>query len=173
MRNGEINSLSFFLKKIITVIYTIGGKIRPEFEEARLTRTKQDEFAPIYDSGCSFGRELKDEKVTLMLGTPSLIEKYVEDGMSEIHWNQNKVSHFELLQNALTVEPMKKHILVSLQKVINNFNKTEIEKIVRNIDEPLIKSNNPNFFPKERKELVLELLNLRLSKLREIHSQHT
>ncbi len=66
----------------------------------------------------------------------------------------------------------KYFILDTLKKIIEQFDIKRIEEIVFNVDKEIINLGNNNFFPKERKELVLKLLNLRLNKLREIYSQH-
>jgi len=48
----------------------------------------------------------------------------------------------------------------------------KVEQIVLNVDNEIIDLGNSNFLPKERKELVLKLLTLRLNKLKEIYSQY-
>ena len=64
-----------------------------------------NKFAPIYDSGSCLGRELLDDRVVQMLGDEDLIYQYVEKGKSEIHWNNEKKSHFDLIKNILKKFP--------------------------------------------------------------------
>src|SRR4029078_3439529 len=65
-----------------------------------LYRTEM-KFSPIYDSGSSMGRELLDDKVDLILNNEAELNRYIERGTSEIHWNNKKVNHFELINHLL------------------------------------------------------------------------
>lgn len=171
IQTGEIDKMPGWIRKIFTSLYTEKGKMRPELQSAKLLLPKQTRFAPIYDSGCSFGRELDDERVKNMLSDEREIEKYILKGLAEIHWENTKISHFELIKRLLEHEGLKKHIQVSLQKALNLFDPKSIEDIVFNIDKPLIEFGSPNILPKERKELVVKLLTLRIERLRKIYSQ--
>jgi len=170
--SGEIDSMPNWIKKLIKVAYTVKGKIRPELQTARLMLPKQTRFAPIYDSGCSFGRELDDERVQNMLNNEQEIQKYIAKGQAEIHWESNKVSHFELVNKLLESEGLKDVVLDSLKRITEQFDPKSVEQIVLNVDIKLFDLGNSNYLPKERKELVLKLLTLRLNKLREIYSQY-
>lgn len=172
IESGEIESLPVWVKKLIKAIYTVKGKIRPELQTARLMLPKQTRFAPIYDSGCSFGRELDDERISMMLSDELEIQKYIAKGMSEIHWESNKINHFELVNRLLEREGLNEFALDSLKRIIDRFDTIKVEHIVLNIDKELVVLKNTNNLPKERKELVLKLLTLRLNKLREIYSQY-
>ena len=44
-------------------------------------------FAPIYDSGSSLGRELREEKVNQMVADSIQLNAYINRGQSEIHWD--------------------------------------------------------------------------------------
>lgn len=107
-----------------------------------------------------------------MLTNEQEIQKYITKGQAEIHWENNKISHFELVNKLLENEGLKELVLDSLKRIIEKFEVKKIEQIVLNIDKEIIDSGNNNFLPKERKELVLKLLSLRLNKLREIYSQY-
>lgn len=172
IENKEIEKLPKWVIKIVKLAYTVKGKLRPEIAKSRLMLPKSTRFAPIYDSGCSFGRELKDEKIIQMLNDEQQIRKYVEDGLAEIHWKNKKISHFELVTKLLEMDEIKNIIISSLKKVIELFDEKKLEAIVLNIDKEIIELGNSNFLPKERKELVLKLLTLRINKLREIYSQY-
>lgn len=172
IESGEIDSMPNWIKKLIKVAYTVKGKIRPELQTARLMLPKQTRFAPIYDSGCSFGRELDDERVKNMLNNEQEIQKYIAKGQAEIHWESNKVSHFELVNKLLESEGLKDIVLDSLKRITAQFDPKKVEQIVLNVDKELLDLGNSNYLPKERKELVLKLLTLRLNKLREIYSQY-
>lgn len=172
IESGEIDSMPNWIKKLIKVAYTVKGKIRPELQTARLMLPKQTRFAPIYDSGCSFGRELDDERVKNMLNNEQEIQKYIAKGQAEIHWESNKVSHFELVNKLLESEGLKDIVLDSLKRITEQFDPKKVEQIVLYVDKELFDLGNSNYLPKERKELVLKLLTLRLNKLKEIYSQY-
>lgn len=161
-----------WVKKIIKAIYTVKGKIRPELQIARLMLPKQTKFAPIYDSGCSFGRELNDERVKQMLNSEQEIQKYIAKGLAEIHWSGIKISHFELLHKLLQSDDLKDFVLDALKRIIMQFDSQKVEQIVFNVDQEILALGNNSYFPIERKELVLKLLTLRLNKLSEIYSQY-
>jgi hypothetical protein len=126
----------------------------------------------LYDSGCSFGRELNDERINLLLTDEQEIQKYIVKGLAEIHWKNKKISHFELVRNLLEHDSSKEHIMKVLARIIDRFDYQKVEKIVLSIDRELIDLGNPNILPKERKDLVLKLLTLRLNKLQEIYLQY-
>ena len=169
IENGEIEKMPNWLRKIVKAIYTVKGKIRPELQAARLMLPKQTRFALIYDNGCSFGRELDDERIKLMLTNEQEIQKYVAKGLAEIHWENNKISHFELVTKLLEREGLKEFMMSCLKRTIEHFVTKKVEEIVLKVDNDLIELGNPNFLPKEGKELVLKLLILRFNKLREIY----
>lgn len=172
IESGEIDSMPNWIKKLIKVAYTVKGKIRPELQTARLMLPKQTRFAPIYDSGCSFGRELDNERVKQLLNSEQEIQKYVAKGLAEIHWESNKITHFELVNRLLERDGLKEYVLDSLKRIKEQFDPQKVEHIVLNVDTEIIELGNNNYLPKERKELVLKLLTLRFNKLREIYSQY-
>ncbi len=170
IETNEIENLPNWLKKILKFAYTVKGRLRPEIVKSRLMLPKNTRMSPIYDSGCSFGRELNDERIKLMLNHDEEIQKYVAKGFSEIHWEGNKISHFELVTKLLECKELKDFVLESIKRITENFDTIKVEKIVMNVDKELVVLGNPNILPKERKELILKLLTLRLNKLREIYS---
>lgn len=172
IETGGIEELPTWLKNFIKKIVVKKDKLRPELQTVRLMLPKQTRFAPIYDSGCSFGRELDDERIKLMLKNEHEIQKYIAKGLAEIHWEAKKINHFELVTKLLQSEGLKEIILACLKRITEQFDSNKIENIVRNVDKEIIDLENLNFLPKERKELVLKLLTLRLNKLREIYFQY-
>jgi hypothetical protein len=172
IESDKVDSMPNWVKKLIKVVYTVKGKIRPELQTARLMLPKQTRFAPIYDSGCSFGRELDDERIKLMLNNEHEIGKYVAKGLAEIHWEGNKISHFDLVTKLLKIEGLKDFVIASFKRIMEQFDPQKMEEIVRNVDKEIIELGNTNFLPKERKEFVLKLITLRLNKLGEVYSQY-
>lgn len=148
------------------------GKMRPEIEEAKLVLTKTSRFAPIYDSGCCFGRELADDRVIQILKNRDQLKSYVERGKAEIHWDGEKISHFQLLENLLETQEFKKSTLESISKVISMFDSSEIRQIVFEVDQVMESSGLGRHLPSDRKELIWELLALRHQKIRDIHLKY-
>jgi hypothetical protein len=173
VKTGVIETLPNWLKAILKKGFlTDKGEIRSEIQGVRLGLPKQTRFAPIYDSGCSFGRELETERVLNMLDDEAEIEKYLDKGVSEIHWESKKISHFDLLDKLLQRQEFKEIIITLLEKIVANFNIGKIENVVFNIDNDLMIIDNHNVLPKERKELIVKLLTLRFKRLKEIYSQN-
>lgn len=120
-------------------------------------------FSQIYDSGSCLGRELDDEKIKQMLSDDSMIESYIRKGVAEIHWEGEKLNHFDLIEK-LSVD----HSDV-VSKVINrvkkSFSESRIREIVINIDAKLPSELVSNKLPENRKEFVIKLITLRTQKL--------
>lgn len=122
-------------------------------------------FAPIYDSGCCFGREREDEWVKKAIEDPQMIESYIRKGESEIHWDGylKKKKHFELIELLLKHYPtITKKIIV---RVKEKHNSNSIKEIIENIDIN-VPTNLINFKLSEtRKQLMFKLVTLRIEKL--------
>ena len=169
---NEIKKSSIWYNKLLErLFYTDTGQVRHEIKHMRLALLKNTRFAPIYDSGCSFGRELESERVSEMLQSEHKTQHYINKGLAEIHWENKKISHFELIEKITQKGEFKPFIVNSLRKVMNGFDVDKVINIVSNIDIDLTNSGNPNSLPKERKELIVKLLTLRFERLNEIYSQ--
>jgi hypothetical protein len=175
IKSGRINEMPKWIQKIVNKIVTIGGKsekLSPEFKKARLLLSKTTDFSPIYDSGCSFGRELTDEQVKKMLKNDLEIEKYINKGLAEIHWEGKKINHFLLVEMLITDPNYKELVLRSLKKIMDNYDKAHFEIVVMGIDLPLTNSELSVVLPESRKFLALKILNLRYDKLKSIYNRY-
>lgn len=125
-------------------------------------------FAPIYDSGCCFGRELEPERVSKMLDDKQMLEAYVNKGESEIHWegNPKKLKHFDLLK--LVKQDYDKLVTKRIAEVKSNIDLKKIEKLIQQIDINLPEQLKDYKLPDDRKELIVKILTLRLEKLQTI-----
>ena len=172
LSSNEIDSLPTIFKRIIKTLIGSQGKAQAELQKVRLMLPKITRFSPIYDSGCSFGRELSDEKIAILLKDKKELELYINKGKAEIHWQKEKVSHFVLIENLLKTE-FKPQVLKALKNISENFDETAIKDIVDNIDNSLLKAGkNEHLLPLTRKELIVKSLTLRASKLKEIYEKH-
>ncbi|WP_439490636.1 hypothetical protein [Algoriphagus sp.] len=138
----------------------------------RLFLERDTSFAPIYDSGCCFGRELNDEKVSQILSNQDQLNAYIERGRAEIHWRREKISHFQLLENLLSTQKFKEFTFLSLNKVVENFKTSQIKQTIFDIDKVMELSGLGRHLPRERKELIWELLALRHQRIRDIYLNH-
>ncbi len=161
-----------FVEKIFKRLLGKDRTVASGFEELSLFYSKDTSLAPIYDSGCCFGRELTDEKIDQMLKNRDQLESYVDRGKAEIHWDGEKISHFQLLENLLGTQEFKKSTLESISKVINKFDSSEIRQIVFEVDQVMESSGLGRHLPSDRKELIWELLALRHQKIRDIHLKY-
>lgn len=137
-------------------------RLVPELHIAASIATKI-EFAPLYDNGSSLGRELDEARVERLLSDSDMLSSYIRRGVSEIHWNGEKLGHFELLKNLLVShEPALKKII---ERTVNQYNDTTLKNIIFNID-----SITPDKFidyrlSKQRKELIHKMILLRIEEL--------
>jgi hypothetical protein len=132
----------------------------------QLSMTKISRIAPIYDSGSSLGRELKDERVELFLNDEQAFSKYVHNGLAEIHWEGQKITHFQLVENLLNSAHHEQVIIAS--KFLEDWNEDKIEQIINGIDSSVSEEWNYLCIPAQRKKLIIKLLSSRTKKLKEI-----
>lgn len=130
--------------------------------------THEIRFAPIYDSGSSLGRELTQEKVELFLQFEEELNKYIDRGLAEIHWEGKKINHFALVKNLLQSPVYNETVKRIIKRVLENWDNREIERLVREVDQKVPKSHEQYKIPESRKELILKLLTLRSKRLEEL-----
>ena len=158
------NEKKSFLHKTLFQILAITSKAnRKELFEVSKNLNLPGKFSQIYDSGSCLGRELDDEKVRLMLTNNSMIEAYIRKGLSEIHWEGEKLNHFELIEKINKEYPV--FVKKIIQQVESRFNEEEIQNIVMNIDMNLPSNLQSYKLPKERKDLMIKMITLRVQKL--------
>jgi hypothetical protein len=152
------------LQKLI--IDTKKKEVKLELKGVALRGQQTKAFAPIFDNGSSLGRELDAEKIDRMLKNEQELLAYVNRGVSEIHWNSDKVKHIELIKKLL--ESSYSEITVKIiKRVIEQYDAKRIESIVMNIDSPIPAGKYEKYkLPDNRKLLILKLLTLRIEKLK-------
>ncbi len=123
-------------------------------------------FAPIYDSGSSLGREKEDEKIELLIKDSMMMEAYIRRGDAEIHWNGEKLNHFDLIR-----EINKEYTDVvrnTIENIKAKFSKDTIQDIIQKIDMNLPSQLIMYKLPDKRKEFIIKLVTLRVEKLMSI-----
>jgi len=148
-----------FLKSKEKVIHKI------EINDVVYQISTKFEFAPIYDSGCCLGREHSDEKISKYLKDSQMINAYINNGKSEIHWEENnsKSKHFELVNFLLEKYPDDTKSYINRVKTI--YNEDEIKSIIYNIDSSLPDYLIESKLSDDRKEFMFKLITLRIEKL--------
>lgn len=147
--------------------HEISKKIKGVFLKLQKDIAPQN-FAPIYDSGCSFGRELTDINVNKIIKDNQMLEAYVKNGVSEIRWEGNlkKLNHFDL------ISAIKKYHKLEVEKTIENvnskFNYERIRSIIWNIDLNLPSDLEEFKLQDNRKDLIFKIVTLRLGRLKTI-----
>jgi hypothetical protein len=136
-------------------------------KEAILETISVGSMAPIYDSGSSLGRELENDKVNTYLEDEVQLENYMNKGLSELHWNRKKLSHFNLIKE-LMQSSYHEMIFHSLENILTKYDKKWIEDILLNIDISLPEAWSHYRIPENRKQFIIKLVTLRHQKLREI-----
>jgi hypothetical protein len=124
------------------------------------------EFSPIYDSGSSLGREKEDDKIIQLNKDAMMLDAYIRRGDSEIHWEGEKLNHFDLIEKLNKDYP--EIVRKTIAQVKSNYEAEGIRSIVEVIDAKLPQHLTMNKLPKERKEFVIKLITLRIEKLMSI-----
>ena len=147
-----------FFKKIEDV-----GKTFPSLRKDAYVQELR--FSPIYDSGSSLGRELMGVRVNELLQNEQVLEKYIDKGPSEIHWQGNlKLSHFDLLKQIMAT-PYKSDVIAVVQRLQSQWSLDAIKAIVMNVDNNLPETHAAYAIPTNRKQLILKLLTSRFKRL--------
>lgn len=139
-------------------------KLSKDMEQIRLQLINLERTAPVYDSGSSMARELNDEKVQQLLENEQLLNKYVDGGLSELHWENKKLSHFDLvieMLNSSYIEEVR-----AAGKFLSKFDSDRCREIIQKIDDCVPDAWNVYRLPQSRKDLICKLITLRVEKLK-------
>lgn len=129
----------------------------------RIHHLLPNKFAPIYDNGSCLGRENLDGKVLQLLKDNIQLIAYIKRGQSEIHWNQEKKTHFELIQDIMNLYPS--FVKAEINRVKSIYDQSAITKIINEVDKNLPPVLCENKLPDERKELMIKIVSLRYNEL--------
>jgi len=141
-------------------------QLNTQAEQMKLYFTKIKGMAPMYDNGSSLGRELSDERVEELLANEQALNRYVENGKCEVHWDNKKLTHFQFIENLL-----KSSYLQQVQQAgafIRAWDDEQIKQIVNTIDEKVPADWHSYCIPENRKRLITKLLLLRSQKLKSL-----
>lgn len=130
----------------------------PDFIKSEVSKT-----APIYDNGSSLARELTNDRVDFLLNNEDELIRYIENGKSELHWNNTKLSHFDLVERLLNTS--YRTMVLEAGKFLNKWQVDLASAILTEIDAQAMGNLADSKIPANRKALILELLSLRFKKL--------
>lgn len=168
--NKLMNSPAFkrFVKAFLFIRFIrtfVTNKVRM-YQLERIFEDYKGIYSPIYDSGSCLGRELEDDKIDQMLNDRMMLNSYISKGTSEIRWDGPKTKHFDLIKK-INVE-YHDVVKTTISTVLKNFNEQKIRKIVLDIDKNLPKNLIEHKLPDNRKELIINLITLRIERLKEL-----
>jgi hypothetical protein len=162
-RKSFFEHFTYFFLSLLSKLYRT--EFKQVLKEIELTNSSGN-FAPIYDSGSSPGREKDEEKVKQILNDKVMMEAFIRRGESEIHWEGEKLNHFELIKK-INIE-YSENVRKLINRVVERFNYVNIRKIIENIDINVPENARINKLSIERKEFILKVITLRFEKLKEI-----
>jgi hypothetical protein len=154
------------IEKTLFALLAITSKAKRE-EAVKLVKEYNlkmpGKFSQIYDSGSCLGRELEDDKIKQMLTDNAMIESYIRKGVSEIHWEGEKLNHFVLIEKLQLIYPdIVRSIILRVKK---NYLEEKIKNCIYNIDDKMPQEFAQFNLPLDRKDLMVKLISLRVQKL--------
>jgi hypothetical protein len=157
-----------FMKWIFKLTIRLANRKVKQEDIDTFFKEMKSNYAPIYDSGSCLGRELENEKVDLMLKDPNMLNAFINRGTSEIHWDGNKLNHFQLIRNIYDQQKYKEIVQIEINRIKDIFNEQIIKNTVDDIDKNLPESLFSHKLPENRKELITKIVSLRYQNLQSI-----
>lgn len=130
-------------------------------------------MAPIYDSGCCLGREFNDSQLSDRLNDKNRLESFLRKGLAELRIDaesNGKLSHFDLLRRLSEWNESYAEIIKgAIEETQSRYDVNQIKHLLENIDNPLPASiKGDNGLSKIRKQFVIEVIDRRIKRLKEI-----
>jgi hypothetical protein len=165
-KNKEIDISSSFINRWFRKMYLNkeANDLNIDAKSMRLHLNKDPLFSPIYDSGSSLGREWVELKVESMLHNHQELEAYINRGESEIHWNNEKVKFFKMIEY-LSQDKHASKLQSVLKRLKEKHNVDSIKNILLHIDDCVPPELQWCKMPLNRKELLIKMVTLRFEKL--------
>ena len=110
------------------------------------------------------GRELTDIRVEQFLNSDEDLNRYIDKGLSEIHWEGKKLGHFELIRKIMETAH-KPAVLEIINQIRKNFDPKKLSSIINSIDDNVPQNLLDYKIPPKRKELIIKIIALRFKKL--------
>lgn len=178
IRSLDVKNKAFNTKKLVIKMYGIYKKYnlrlaKIPFKRFFLKYMNKAElvdirFSPIYDSGSSLGRDILETKIHNYLENDSKVQKYINNGRSEIRWTaeEKKINHFEIIKKVKERYPQK--VTEIINKVLKKYKKEDIERIINQIDNNIPKNIGETKLSLQRKKLIVKFIDFRIERLKEV-----
>ncbi len=168
VKKDEHLTLPKWMLKIFGQIIDYEKKeLKSEVKAAHLYLQKVKGFAPIYDSGSSLGRELSEEKIQTLLKDEQQFQAYLRRGNSEIHWDNSKLNHFDLIAKLLE-SSYSEIVCVTINRILERFNESNFEKMMMVIDNEVPEIFKNYKLPEARKRLIIKIITSRIQRLKSL-----
>jgi hypothetical protein len=138
--------------------------VKKAVEQLDLMGKNISHFTPVYDNGSCMARELDESKVALYLADDQALRKYIDNGRAELHWEKEKLTHFDLIAELLKSSYIQK--IRTAAEFLKTIDKQQVTAIVNEIDTDLPEKWADYKIPQPRKDLIIKIINLRAEKLR-------
>lgn len=169
IEDNRLNGLPNWLKKLLGVFIDFEKEdINIAGKHAQLIFTIIKSFAPIYDSGSSLARELTDDRVTQLLQDEVGLEKYIKNGHAELHWDKNKLTHFQLIEKLVNSSYLE--TITDASSFLSKWDNSIISMIMNDLDRDLPAEWHEYRIPENRKQLIIKIVSLRIQKLKDLLS---
>ena len=106
---------------------------------------------------------MTDERVEQLLNDKVALEKYINNGSAELHWNKEKLNHFSLVENLVKSSYIE--VVTKSAEFLADWNEDLISLILNNLDKDLPEKWHDFRIPNNRKNLITKIVSLRSEKL--------
>ncbi len=142
------------------------NEFNTQVQQAILETINISKMAPIFDSGSSMARELTDGRIDLLLSSEKELNKYIENGKAELHWNGKKISHYNLIEDLLNSAYNEQVLLAA--NFLQNWQQELITVILEDTCKVVPQQWIEYCIPNNRKMLIQKLIALRFQRLNKL-----
>lgn len=169
VNEAKHGKMSWIKKKIISIVFDHEKKdLNIIGKHAQLMFINVNSIAPIYDSGSSLARELTEDRVTQLLQDEVGLEKYIKNGHAELHWDKNKLTHFQLIEKLVNSSYLE--TITDASAFLSKWDNSIISMIMNDLDRDLPAEWHEYRIPENRKQLIIKIVSLRIQKLKDLLS---
>ncbi|MDI1233107.1 MAG: hypothetical protein PSX81_02365 [bacterium] len=157
------NALNWVVRKFCNTFLNKKNELNEIGKQLVLENLNISKTAPIYDSGSSMARELTEERIKSLLANEIELNNYIDNGKSELHWDNRKISHYDLIDELLNSSYAEQVRKASV--FLSNWQPDLIFLILEQVNLVVPERKKTYCIPKDRKELIIKLVTLRINKL--------
>lgn len=157
-----------YWRRIVEKLYFKKGTriLKPEIAKVRLPSDGRVKFAPIYDSGSSLGRELNEDRINKLLSNTSEFDSYINRGKCEIHWEREKLTHFEIIEKLKNKH--QKEIYSIIRRIVDRWDLDAFKRMIEVVDCEVPEKFESYKLPANRKTFIVKALTLRFERLKSL-----